>query len=481
VRHLRAGLVLAALLTLSGAMPIVVEGAHRPCGTSTSPRCPGPNPTPTPTPTATPTPTPADPAPVISNVRAEAITQTTADIGWHVSEVAQGQTEYGVTVSYGSLSTKEQSFTYQDHLQRLSGLIAGTTYHYRVHAWDAAGQHTVSPDFTFTTAGGAPTPTPVPLPTPTTLPGGACTTTAPGPTGADQASQLQSVFDSAPNGAIVCLQPGRYVVNTTLRFVARSGITLDGKGATLDSTTQDCNRATLRFDRSTNMAVRDLTVDGFTGHPGTYAGGCEWGHAFEQWGGSGLDIANTTAQNLEGDCLYLTDSGGVSATGARYHDSVCKLNGRNGVSVVGGRDVVVERVAFSDIAYVVWDMEPNTPDPGQGAFDVTIRDNSYAGRGVQFFSMGGNGPIAGITVDANRSTGAWGVFTTSWSPGQRRTDIVFTNNVSTQDVDHGEPARLYFVAVDRLTVTGNTVYGVGPCVGTGGGATAVTISGNTCP
>ena len=94
-------------------------------------------------PTATPTPVSG---PVISGVDATNVTTTTADITWHVSEPATGQTEYGTTTSYGSFSTRESSFDYQDHIQAINGLKAGTVYHFRVTSTDQDGNTSVSAD-----------------------------------------------------------------------------------------------------------------------------------------------------------------------------------------------------------------------------------------------------------------------------------------------------------------------------------------------
>jgi parallel beta-helix repeat protein len=59
---------------------------------------------------------------------------------------------YGLTTAYGSLSTKETSFNYSAHTQTLSGLTAGTLYHFCVQSADQAGNLSTSGDYTFTTA-----------------------------------------------------------------------------------------------------------------------------------------------------------------------------------------------------------------------------------------------------------------------------------------------------------------------------------------
>lgn len=87
--------------------------------------------------------------PVISNV-ASATGAGTATITWTTDEVATSQVEYGLTTSYGTLSPLDPTLT-TSHSVSLSGLARRTTYHYRVRSKDAAGNESVSADYTFKT------------------------------------------------------------------------------------------------------------------------------------------------------------------------------------------------------------------------------------------------------------------------------------------------------------------------------------------
>ncbi len=89
--------------------------------------------------------------PTLSSISAGSLTTTGATISWTSDESADSQVEYGTTTSYGSSTTLNASLV-SSHSVVLSGLTGGTTYHYRVKSKDAAGNLTVSADFTFTTA-----------------------------------------------------------------------------------------------------------------------------------------------------------------------------------------------------------------------------------------------------------------------------------------------------------------------------------------
>jgi hypothetical protein len=90
-------------------------------------------------------------APTISAVTASAVTTSGATIAWTTNESSDSQVEYGTTTSYGS-TTPLNTTLVGAHTVSLSGLASSTLYHYRVRSRDAAGNASVSPDFTFTTA-----------------------------------------------------------------------------------------------------------------------------------------------------------------------------------------------------------------------------------------------------------------------------------------------------------------------------------------
>jgi len=100
----------------------------------------------------TPTATPVDSTPaVISSVTSSGVTQTTATITWTSNEPADSQVEFGTSTSYGSTTPLNSTLTLS-HSVPMSGLLAATTYHYRVVSVDRGGNVTRSADFTFTTS-----------------------------------------------------------------------------------------------------------------------------------------------------------------------------------------------------------------------------------------------------------------------------------------------------------------------------------------
>ena len=89
-------------------------------------------------------------APTISAISASGITASSATISWTTNEASDTQVDYGLTTGYGQ-STSLNTALVTSHSSALSGLTAGTLYHYRVRSRDAAGNLALSTDNTFTT------------------------------------------------------------------------------------------------------------------------------------------------------------------------------------------------------------------------------------------------------------------------------------------------------------------------------------------
>ncbi len=99
--------------------------------------------------------TPDTQSPIISQVAAQNLTMSGAQISWQTDENSDAQVEYGPTASYGNSTAIETQFA-TTHRFDLANLSANTLYHYRVKSKDAAGNLAVSNDFTFTTLASTP-------------------------------------------------------------------------------------------------------------------------------------------------------------------------------------------------------------------------------------------------------------------------------------------------------------------------------------
>jgi Putative Ig domain len=89
--------------------------------------------------------------PTISSVQAGSITFNSATISWTTDQASTSQVEYGTTTAYGNL-TAVDSNDVTSHSVNLTGLVAATLYHYRVHSMNTSSSETISGDLTFTTS-----------------------------------------------------------------------------------------------------------------------------------------------------------------------------------------------------------------------------------------------------------------------------------------------------------------------------------------
>lgn len=91
-----------------------------------------------------------DAPPVISNAAATSISTSGAVITWRTDKPASSQVSYGTTAGYGSSSALDPALV-TAHSVTLSGMTAGTLYHYQVRSADSLGTLGTSSDLTFTT------------------------------------------------------------------------------------------------------------------------------------------------------------------------------------------------------------------------------------------------------------------------------------------------------------------------------------------
>lgn len=92
-------------------------------------------------------------APSISSVSATP-TSTSATITWNTNEASSSIVDYGLLTSYGNSTIEADTSTrVSSHSVSVSGLLACTTYHYRVRSKDALLNTGTGTDNTFTTTG----------------------------------------------------------------------------------------------------------------------------------------------------------------------------------------------------------------------------------------------------------------------------------------------------------------------------------------
>jgi hypothetical protein len=355
----------------------------------------------------------------------------------------------------------------------------------RVAALEGAPTPTPVPTPTPTPVPPSPTPTPVPTPTPTPAPTpNPCTTTVPA------GGSIQSAVNATADGGTVCLTPGIYTISGTVTLMNRTGLTIDGKGATVRANGYWTASAEIFMARGgANLTFRNLVVEGTDPTPGVYECCLEFQAGIAVDGTQGALIEGNTIRNVQGDGVGIygsfTPARDITVTGNDINGT-----GRWGITTThADRVTITANTLFNSEKFV--EMEPDPASPAHSVRNIVVRGNVAGGPGVHFIAAYGPGVLADILVEDNRvnlstvsgkpNRGIWSYFEPT--AGFRAERITFRNNIGEGTIyeNPGWEAGLLLCDTDVATVTGNTqaiVSGSMPGVRSSG-STGVSVSGNT--
>ena len=310
----------------------------------------------------TTTPVPDTRAPAISSVATSGVGATSATVSWTTDEAATTQVAYGTTTGYGRTTTTQTTRT-TAHSQVLSGLVAGTTYHYQVRSSDAAGNAAASADRTFTT------------------------TTATAPSGFNPGNPSGTVAVPAGMGLEDVSAPDRVVGNGTPESCTSAAVlaAVTAGGVVTFSCGPNPKTITLTQSAKVRNSTPKLVLDG--GGKVTLSGGGTNRILY-------VDTCDTSLGAVSGNCLYAPQGPRVTvqnltladgnATNASYVSPGDNggSNGGGAIFALGGRLKVVRSVFVRNTC------ASNGPDLGGGAIRVLAQhsatpndlDNSYAAR-----------------------------------------------------------------------------------------------------
>ncbi len=270
----------------------------------------------------------------------------------------------------------------------------------------------------------------------------------------DASADLASWLATVPDESTILFKPGGlYRLDHGLELKDRRGLTFEGNGSTFQgSGGATCGRECSLFylnGGNHGIIIRGFTLAGNSPTPGVFDPDREHQAAVAIVGGSQVEIADVTISGVGGDGLTLSGDAPDWASDVWFHDARVASSGRNGIAVVAGRDVIVERVAIDASGYSTFDVEPNTSS--QGASNIRFLDNTAGTWSNSFLSADGaaGSVVNGLTVSGNTVTGKSLLTVIDLA---RRQNVVFTNNTSM--VKAPGPV-LRFAHIDGLTVTGN--------------------------
>jgi Right handed beta helix region len=274
--------------------------------------------------------------------------------------------------------------------------------------------------------------------------------------GSDVTAELQALFDGTPNGGVVRLAPdGDYRVEGTIVLNDRHDLLIDGNGARIFATTTgEPGRNQIQIRGGSWLEIRNLEIQGANPHGGLdgYVPELEFQAAITIAGVTDIEIDRVDIHDTYGDLIFidrLKEADDRDAVGVWIHDSTFARSGRQGIAVIDGRDIVIERNRFTDMARGTVDLEPL----GELAVEnVHIIDNHVGPGRLLFVPMAGGAPVNRVVIARNTLRGRVLSVSAKTPEGQRRRQFWVVDNTSDAPAT-GPP--LEFFRVDGAVVHGN--------------------------
>ncbi|HZA88864.1 MAG TPA: hypothetical protein VE401_01410 [Solirubrobacterales bacterium] len=290
-----------------------------------------------------------------------------------------------------------------------------------------------------------------PAPTAAPSPGTVHTVPSSVPSGCskDATSEILAWIATVPDNSTARFGAnGCYRIEGTLELRNRT-LTIDGNGSTFKSLSAPTSHRTLWRAWDSHLLLRDMALVGSYANGGTFTESLQWAHGIDLRGTRAI-VEDVAMSDLAGDCVYF--GLGASRSSGTVRDSSCRRTGRNGVSVVAGDDVLVQRVTTNQVGYVAFDVEPNG-GPGNGSSRVSFESNTIGTYSMKAYTVIGNARVTDQQFTNNRVIGQ-GLEVGVVNASDRLRRLRISGNVSDTQAKHNA---LNLEGVDGLTISGNAV------------------------
>lgn len=287
----------------------------------------------------------------------------------------------------------------------------------------------------------------------------------------DVTNSVTGFVQEAPDGSTVRFAKNAcYRMDGTFAVLDRRRITVDGNGATLRTfaaTASGRPHVVVRGGR--DITIRNLTVRG--PHEGggairsAYQPQYEFQHGFSVLGARDVLLDRVGVREVHGDFVYVGPSGEDDSPDYRWSRDVrvtrstFTKGGRQGIAITAGRDVRIDRNSIAGVPRSLFDFEANTA--AGGAVDVLVERNT-TGAAVNFWlaNKGVGLMTKRITFDRNTMAEPTGglVFVFGPTAGYRgpftfsRNQLQFTDRVH----DEGSRGAFFFAGAQGVTIAKNT-------------------------
>lgn len=295
-------------------------------------------------------------------------------------------------------------------------------------------------------------------------------------TGASDVTEaLNGFIASVPDSTTIRFPAdAKYRIDGTLWIENRHGLSFEGNGATFFTTEpmpygttvnrqgetvndpRNRNRSQWSAKNSSGLIFRDMTVRGANPaggiEEGAYVSALEAQHGFNLVDVQDVLIEGVRVTDVFGDFVYI--GGRQMSRGVTIRDNHFERNGRQGIAITAGEEVLIERNYIGQTRRASIDLEPN--NALGGAKRVTIRENTFGpGRLVWIAAGNSLGTIEDLTVENNRLLEGRTMTMHIRPRSGRRARIRVVGNSSAEKAGGSGDGMLYFLNVDGVEVRGN--------------------------
>jgi hypothetical protein len=251
----------------------------------------------------------------------------------------------------------------------------------------------------------------------------------------DVTGALNAFIAAAPNPSTITFPSDAcFEIAGKLELQMKQGLTVEGNGATFRAKGDgERSRWHWGLEGGSDITIRNVTVKG--AHPkggatdDAYVRDREHQHGFRLAGVRNVTLEDVTVTDVYGDFVYLREaSRDVKVLNSRF-----ERNGRQGIAIVEGEDVLIRGNSLTGAARSMFDLEPN--DDRRIIKNVTIEDNDIGSFKNRLLAIDKDGFISDVRMVGNRVKGGRleirvGDYLKDAGQGNRQRNISIIGNIS---------------------------------------------------
>ncbi len=263
-------------------------------------------------------------------------------------------------------------------------------------------------------------------------------------------SDLGAFVRSIPDNSRVVFDADTLVQETTLLIVNKKNIQFDFNGTVFISRTTGKNaeshvrnekdwprnRSHISIRNSEGVTITNLTLVGPHTNGGTsleaYVGELEAQHAIEILNSRNVSVESSRLSNIYGDGVYI----GKGSSNIQVMNCFISKNGRQGIGVSDGSNILITGNEFNQIRRAHIDLECNNP---KNRIDsVVIKDNHFGSKRLKWIAAAsGKGIVSNIYVENNTLDCPANIYLGNHKNPNFQGPYYFNNNVTSKA--HGNP------------------------------------------